>query len=60
MENAELCSYLEPSQFPAGQNVLEIVIHSNHEEEIPAFESLLEDGHLAKPPTTATTADKDR
>jgi hypothetical protein len=58
LEYEDLRSNLPPSQFPAAEYVDHVVPHSIHEEEVPPFESLLEDGHLTKATTRASTGEE--
>jgi len=58
LKDEDLCTNFPPTELPATENVCHVVPHAVDEEEVPALETLRENGHLTETTTGATARDE--
>ena len=59
MEDKDLSANLPPAELPVAEDVGHVVVHAVDEEEVPALETLREDGHFTEATTRAAAGEED-
>lgn len=59
LEDKDLSANLPPAELPVAEDVGHVVVHAVDEEEVPALETLREDGHFTEATARAAASEED-